>query len=90
MIMGSNTIKNEGRISITTNMLMMAPLAINMHKDEIISMLASIPTPNVAAKNPSALTIIEGIDVARAMVTDSFLVLPAYLSLLYLVVISIA
>ena len=90
MIIPSNTIKKDGRTSITTNILMIAPLAINMQRDEIISILASIPTPNVAAKNPSAETMIEGIDVASAVVTLVFLSFPRYLSLLYLVVMRIA
>ena len=64
---------------------MIAPRAISVQSEAIISTLAIIPTPNVAAKKPSALTIIDGIDVPSAIDIDSFLELPAALSLLYLV-----
>ena len=69
---------------------MIAPRAISVQSEAIISTLAIIPTPNVAAKKPSALTIIDGIDVPSAIDIASFLELPAALSLLYLVVIRIA
>ena len=69
---------------------MIAPRAIIVQSEAIISTLAIIPTPNVAAKKPSALTIIDGIDVPSAIYIDSFLVFPAALSLLYPVAIRIA
>ena len=86
----SNNTNNDGSINITTNILMIAPRAMSIHNDEIISTLAIIPTPKVAAKNPRALTIIDGIDVPSAIDMASFLLSPAALSLLYLVVIRIA
>ena len=86
----SNNTNNDGSINITTNILMIAPRAMSIHNDEIISTLAIIPTPKVAAKNPRALTITYGIDVPSAIDMASFLLSPAALSLLYLVVIRIA
>ena len=52
---------------------MIAPRAISVQSEAIISTLAIIPTPNVAAKKPSALTIIDGIDVPSAIDIASFL-----------------
>ena len=54
-------------MNITTIILMIAPLAISVQRAEIISMSEYIPTPNVAAKNPSADTITEVIDVENAI-----------------------
>ena len=54
-------------MNITTNILIIAPRAINVHNEPIISTDAMQPTPNVAAKKPSALTIIDGIDAASAV-----------------------
>ena len=69
---------------------MIAPLDISVQSWEIISTFEYIPTPNVAAKNPRADTIIDLIDVLSAMVTASYFDLPEILSVLYLVVIRIA
>ena len=77
-------------MNITTNILIIAPRAINVHNEPIISTDAMQPTPNVAAKKPSALTIIDGIDAASAVCIASFLASPWLLSYLYLVVIRIA
>ena len=49
-----------------------------------------IATPIVAVKNPSALTIIDGIEAAAAVLTASRLSSPSILSVLYLVDINIA
>ena len=49
---------------------MIAPRAISVQSEAIISTLAIIPTPNVAAKKPSALTIIDGIDVQEAEIEE--------------------
>ena len=86
----SKIINIDGSINTTTNILMIAPRAISVQSEAIISTLAIIPTPNVAANNPCALTIIDGIVVPSAFYIASFLELPAALSLLYLVVIRIA
>ena len=69
---------------------MIAPLAIKLHNELIISMLEYIPTPNVAAKKLKALTITDCIDSVRAFVIASFLGNPEYLPFLYFVVIRIA
>ena len=69
---------------------MIAPLAISSHIELIILIFEYMATPNVAAKKPSALTSIEGIDVASAVVIESCYDCPANLSVLYLDVISIA
>ena len=53
----------DGSMNITTSRLTMAPLAISVHSELIISMSEYMPTPNVAAKKLSALTTTEGIDV---------------------------
>ena len=50
----SNTMNMLGRIKITTIILMIAPRAISIHNEPIISMLEYNPTPNVAAKKLSA------------------------------------
>lgn len=55
----SNTMNMLGRIKITTIILMIAPRAISIHNEPIISMLEYNPTPNVAAKKLSALTMID-------------------------------
>ena len=48
---------------MTVIMEIRAPLAIRMHSDEIISMFEYIPTPNVAAKNENAETMMLCIEV---------------------------
>lgn len=69
---------------------MSAPLAIKLHKAPIISTFEYNPTPNVAEKNPNALTIIDGTDELIAVTIESRLSLPLKRSFLYLVVIRIA
>lgn len=71
-------------------MLIIAPLAIRVQSELIISMLEYIPTPNVAAKNVRALTRMDFALVWQATATASLFSAPALLSLRYLVVISIA
>lgn len=46
-------------MKITTNILIIAPLAIREHRELIISIFEYIPTPNVAAKKLKALTIMD-------------------------------
>ena len=86
----SHNTNNDGSMKITTNILIIAPRAISVQSEPIISTEAIHPTPNVAAKKPSALTIIDGIDVERAIWIASFLAYPWLLSFFYLVVIRIA
>ena len=86
----SHNTNNDGSMKITTNILIIAPRAISVQSEPIISTEAIHPTPNVAAKKPSALTIIDGIDVERAIWIASFLAYPWLLYFLYLVVIRIA
>jgi len=79
----SHNTNNDGSMKITTNILIIAPRAISVQSEPIISTEAIHPTPNVAAKKPSALTIIDGIDVERAIWIASFLAYPWLLSFLY-------
>ena len=46
----SKIINMDGRMKITTNILMIAPRAIRIHRELIISILEYMPTPKVAAK----------------------------------------
>lgn len=55
----SNNMNIDGRMKITTIILMIAPRAIKEHRELIISMFEYIPTPKVAAKKLSALTIMD-------------------------------
>ena len=86
----SNTIKNAGKTVSTVTMLMIAPLAIKLHKEPIISIFEYIPTPNVAPKKHNALTIIDWIDVSKASSIAWCLSFPSILAVLYFVVIKIA
>ena len=86
----SNSISIEGSMQITVIILIIAPLDMSVQSCEIISTLEYTPTPNVEAKKPSALTMIDFIEVLSAIVTASCLSLPALRSVLYLVVIRIA
>ena len=52
-------IKNAGRIHITQNILINAPLDIKIHNELIMSIFEYAPTPNVAPKNVHALMIID-------------------------------
>lgn len=77
-------------MNITQSILTTAPRAISMHIELMMSMSEYTATPKVAAKSPMPETIIEGMDVARAVVTLSRLSCPPRRSALYLVVMSIA
>ena len=55
----SKIIKDAGRIHITQNILINAPLDINIHNELIMSIFEYAPTPNVAPKNVHALMIID-------------------------------
>lgn len=68
----------------------MAPRAIRLQSELIMSISEYSPTPKVAAKNPSALTVTDGIETLYAVLMASSLSLPDERSRLYLVVISIA
>ena len=68
----SNTIKNDGNTAITTTILTIAPLAIKLHSEPIISIFEYAPTPNVAPKKHNPLTTIEPIDSFKASPTASF------------------
>lgn len=59
----SNNINIAGSMHITEIILIIAPLAIRVHNELIMSMLEYTPTPNVAPKKLNALAIIDGIDV---------------------------
>ena len=72
-------------MNITASTLIIAPLDIKVQSDFIISIFEYIATPNVAAKNPRPLTIIDGIDVASAILIAESVSFPLSLSALYLV-----
>lgn len=63
MMMGSNRSKTAGSANITVTILISAPLAISMHREEMTEIPEYIPTPKVAAKKDIALTKILWIDV---------------------------
>lgn len=86
----SNIINNDGKTNITTIILMIAPLAIKLHNELIISILEYIPTPNVAAKKLKCTNYNDCMDSVSAFVMASFLPNPEYLPFLYFVVIRIA
>ena len=86
----SNAINIDGRIKITVAILISAPLAIRMHIVLMTPMSEYSPTPNVAVKNPIALVIMEGIDIAVAVIIASLLFFSDILSVLYLVDVSMA
>ena len=90
MINPSKIMYIAGSTRTTVNILMIAPLAIRLQSEPIISMLEISPTPKVAAKKLSALTITDFMLVERAMRVASFLSCPAFLSDRYLVVMRIA
>ena len=71
----------DGRMKITTNILMIAPRAIRIHRELIISILEYMPTPKVAAKKLSALTMIDCAENLCAVVIASNLPAPRLLSL---------
>ena len=80
----------DDKTKITTNMLMIAPRPIRVQRAEIISISEYSPTPKVAAKNPSAETIIDVTDDVSAIRIASFFSFPLHRSFLYRVVIKIA
>lgn len=80
----------DGSMKITTNILMIAPLAISEQREAIMSTFEYRPTPNVAAKKLNALTITDCIDAPKADVIASCFSTPLYLALRYFVVIRIA
>jgi hypothetical protein len=86
----SKSISRAGRTKITDNILIIAPRAISIHIELIISISEYTATPNVAANRPIPDTMIDGTDAARAVVIDSLLFAPPIRSLLYRVVIKIA
>ena len=90
MIMGSNRSRTAGSANTTVTILISAPLAISMHREEITAIPEYTPTPNVAAKKDIALTKMLWIEVLWAIRTASFLLFPALLSTWYLLVIRIA
>jgi hypothetical protein len=72
----SNSIKAAGNIKITQSILIIAPLAINIHIELMMSISEYTATPKVAANSPIALTTIDGIEAARAVVMESCLSQP--------------
>ena len=70
--------------------LIIAPLAISEHMVLIKYTLEYFDTPKVDAKKPSALVMMDGIDVRTAISMDSRLLSPPIRSVLYRVDISIA
>lgn len=63
----SQSISHAGSITVTSIMLIIAPLAMSIHMELIISISEYTATPNVAANNPIPLTMMDGIDVERAV-----------------------
>ena len=86
----SQSSKSAGSIKITINILTIAPRAISLHIELIMSISLYMATPNVAANNPIPETIIEGIEAASAVRIEIFLSFPSIRWDLYLVVIKIA
>ena len=71
-----NTMNIDGNTKMTTMLLMSAPLAINIHNELIISIFEYNPTPIVAAKKLSALTMIDCADARCAVVIASYFSAP--------------
>ena len=71
----SKIINMDGRMKITTNILMIAPRA-RIQRELIISILEYMPTPKVAAKKLSALTMIDWMELRSAVAIASFLSAP--------------
>ena len=71
-----NTMNIDGNTKMTTIILMIAPLAINIHNELIISIFEYNPTPIVAAKKLSALTMIDCADARCAVVIESYFSAP--------------
>ena len=66
-----------GRKAGTMKILMMAPRAISIHIEEIMSAREKMATPMVAPKRTAPETMIEGMLVFRAITAASLLVWPA-------------
>lgn len=90
MMIGSNSRRIAGSANTTVIILMIAPLAISMQREDMTEIPEYIPTPKVAAKKDIALTNILWIEVLWAIRTASFLLFPDRLSTWYLLVIRIA
>ena len=73
----SNSMNMAGRNRITANILTIAPLAIRSQRELIMSTSEYRATPKVAENSHMALTIMEGMDTFRALVTASRLSLPS-------------
>ena len=86
----SKATNTEGSTSNTHSIEIRAPLDINVHNELIISMLEYMPTPNVEAKNASALTMTDFALSLTASVTAFLTGTPAVRLRLYFVVIRIA
>ena len=71
----SHSISIAGSINATISTLIIAPLAMSMHMELIMSISEYTATPKVAANRPQPLTIMEGRDTARAAAADSLLLL---------------
>ena len=63
---GSNSSRIAGSANTTVTILIRAPRAISMQREEITEIPEYIPTPKVAAKNDIALTNILCIDVGTS------------------------
>lgn len=78
----SQSMSIAGRMNITQSILTTAPLAISMHMELMMSILEYTATPNVAAKSPIPLTIMDGMELESAVATAVFLSRPKTRSLL--------
>ena len=76
----SQSMSSAGRINTTHIMLMIAPRAISVHMELIMSISEYTATPYVAAKSPNPETSIEGMEAESAVETLSRLAFPAILS----------
>ena len=86
----SHSISNAGRMNTTLRTLMMAPRAISIHMELMISISEYSATPKVAANSPIPDTRIDGMEVASAVVTAARQSAPERRSVLYRVVIRMA
>ena len=74
---GSMNKRTDGSTMRTVAIEIIAPRAISRQSDEIMLILEYRPTPNVAAKNENAETMILVNDVLWAIMTASPFVFPA-------------
>ena len=65
----SSSMNMAGRMKITSSILTTAPRAISIHMELTISMSEYSATPKVAANIPMPETMMEGMEVARAVWT---------------------